>query len=85
MLSVLGPRAQGYGLVRVSPEEGHEDDQGAIEHLFHRDRLRELGLFGLEKRRLQSTLQAAFQYIKGAYKKVGEVPLIRKCSDRIQG
>lgn len=49
------------GTVGGSPEEGHEDDQGAIEHLFHRDRLRELGLFGLEKGRLQSTLQAAFQ------------------------
>ncbi|GAB0205205.1 hypothetical protein GRJ2_002986100 [Grus japonensis] len=58
---------------------------GGMEHLFYEDRLRDLGLFSLEKRRLWGDLIAAYQYVNGAYRKDGEGLFIRECSDRTRG
>ncbi|KFP99958.1 hypothetical protein N330_01396, partial [Leptosomus discolor] len=56
-----------------------------LEHLSYEDRLRVLGLFSLEKRRLWGDLPVAFQNLKGAYKKAEEGLFTRACSDRTRG
>jgi len=56
-----------------------------LEYLSYEDRLRELGMFSLEKRRLRGDLRAACQDLKAAYRKDGEGLLTRVCSDRRRG
>ena len=56
-----------------------------LEHLPYENRLRELGLFSLEKRRLWGDLTAAFQYVKGAYKQEGSQLFTRVDNSRTRG
>jgi len=53
-----------------------------LEHLYYEERLRELGFFSLEKRRLRGHLTLAFQYLMGAYKQEGDGQFTWVDSDR---
>ena len=55
-----------------------------LEHLCYEDRLRELGLFSLEKRRLRGDLRAAASAWRGC-RKDGEGLFTRVCSGRTRG
>jgi len=53
-----------------------------LEHLCYEERLRELGLFSLEKSRLWGDLIAAGRYLKGSCRKDGENIFNKACCDR---
>jgi len=56
-----------------------------LENLSYEKRLRELGFFSLEKRRLWGDLIVAFQCLQGAYKKDGDRPFSRASSEKTWG
>jgi len=81
----LEPSAQErHGPVAASPEEDHKNDQ-RDGTLLNEERLRDLRLFILEKRRLWEDLLAAFLYLKRAYRKAGEVLFTTACSYGTRG
>jgi len=56
-----------------------------LEHVPCEERLRELGLFSMDKRRHQADLIAAFQYLKGSYRKAGVDLFNKVCCNRRRG
>ena len=55
-----------------------------MEHLSYKDKLRELGLFSMQKRRLRGDLRAAFQYLEEGCKEEG-TGFSRVCCGRPRG
>ena len=56
-----------------------------VEHLFYKDRLKELELFSLVKRRLWGDMITAFLYLKGGCKREEDKLFSGVCCDRTRG
>lgn len=64
-------RAQEQMMVPCDPIRGAAEMIHSLEHLLCKERLRAVGLFSLEKRRLRGDLINTYKYVKGRCQVVG--------------